>query len=155
MHQGKHTESTLVSLYSSVVKIFVPEKAFVSNTTWQSWLDCPSKQGLVQKVLRDALSHGLAFCICPLLPPAFPSPILQHSCSLTFRIWTYFTEHESNNMSQEDYKKEQLNLQQMFLSLDHKRKVVLKFSFRSQHLFILSPCSFSLNWHKLAVEEFF
>ncbi|NXM12331.1 STAT1 protein, partial [Ploceus nigricollis] len=34
-------------------------------------------------------------------------------------------EHESNNMSQEEYKKEQLNLQQMFLSLDHKRKEVV------------------------------
>ncbi|NXY65122.1 STAT1 protein, partial [Callaeas wilsoni] len=34
-------------------------------------------------------------------------------------------EHESSNMSQEEYKKEQLNLQQMFLSLDHKRKEVV------------------------------
>lgn len=33
-------------------------------------------------------------------------------------------EHESSNMSQED-KKEQLNLQKMFLSLDHKRKEVV------------------------------
>ncbi|NXR67985.1 STAT1 protein, partial [Rhadina sibilatrix] len=33
-------------------------------------------------------------------------------------------EHESN-MSQEEYKKEQLNLQQMFLSLDRKRKEVV------------------------------
>ncbi|NXR57013.1 STAT1 protein, partial [Hippolais icterina] len=34
-------------------------------------------------------------------------------------------EHESNNMSQEEYKKEQLNLQHMFLSLDRKRKEVV------------------------------
>ncbi|NWX34057.1 STAT1 protein, partial [Notiomystis cincta] len=34
-------------------------------------------------------------------------------------------EHESSNMSQEEYKKEQLNLQQMFLSLDCKRKEVV------------------------------
>ncbi|NXR82023.1 STAT1 protein, partial [Pycnonotus jocosus] len=34
-------------------------------------------------------------------------------------------EHESNNMSQEEYKKEQLNLQHMFLSLDSKRKEVV------------------------------
>ncbi|NXB09094.1 STAT1 protein, partial [Cnemophilus loriae] len=34
-------------------------------------------------------------------------------------------EHESSNMSQEEYKKEQLNLQQMFLLLDHKRKEVV------------------------------
>ncbi|NXA90980.1 STAT1 protein, partial [Melanocharis versteri] len=34
-------------------------------------------------------------------------------------------EHESNNTSQEEYKKEQLNLQQMFLSLDQKRKEVV------------------------------
>ncbi|NWI39595.1 STAT1 protein, partial [Picathartes gymnocephalus] len=34
-------------------------------------------------------------------------------------------EHESNNMSQEEYKKEQLNLQHMFLSLDCKRKEVV------------------------------
>ncbi|NXF00924.1 STAT1 protein, partial [Smithornis capensis] len=34
-------------------------------------------------------------------------------------------EHESNGMSQEEYKKEQLNLQKMFLSLDHKRKEVV------------------------------
>ncbi|NXH32888.1 STAT1 protein, partial [Myiagra hebetior] len=34
-------------------------------------------------------------------------------------------EHESSNMSQEEYKKEQLNLQQMFLSLDLKRKEVV------------------------------
>ncbi|NWV98755.1 STAT1 protein, partial [Machaerirhynchus nigripectus] len=34
-------------------------------------------------------------------------------------------EHESNNISQEEYKKEQLNLQQMFLSLDLKRKEVV------------------------------
>ncbi|NXR24839.1 STAT1 protein, partial [Cinclus mexicanus] len=39
--------------------------------------------------------------------------------------WIYFTEHESNSMSQEEYKKEQLNLQQMFLSLDCKRKEVV------------------------------
>ncbi|NXH94762.1 STAT1 protein, partial [Pachycephala philippinensis] len=87
--------------------------------------DCPSEQGRVQKVLREALSHDLAFCICLLLPPAFPSPILQHSFSLTFTIWTYFTEHESNNMSQEEYKKEKVHLQHMFLSLDLKRKEVV------------------------------
>ncbi|XP_033371915.1 signal transducer and activator of transcription 1-alpha/beta isoform X1 [Parus major] len=34
-------------------------------------------------------------------------------------------EHESNNMSQEEYKKEQLNLKHMFLSLDCKRKEVV------------------------------
>ncbi|NWW20125.1 STAT1 protein, partial [Falcunculus frontatus] len=34
-------------------------------------------------------------------------------------------EHESNSMSQEEYKKEQLTLQQMFLSLDLKRKEVV------------------------------
>nr|XP_054492062.1 signal transducer and activator of transcription 1-alpha/beta isoform X6 [Agelaius phoeniceus] len=34
-------------------------------------------------------------------------------------------EHESNSMSQEEYKKEQLNLQHMFLSLDLKRKEVV------------------------------
>ncbi|NXR38117.1 STAT1 protein, partial [Zosterops hypoxanthus] len=34
-------------------------------------------------------------------------------------------EHESSNMSQEEYKKEQLNLQHMFLSLDRKRKEVV------------------------------
>ncbi|NXK65833.1 STAT1 protein, partial [Sylvietta virens] len=34
-------------------------------------------------------------------------------------------EHESNNMSQEEYKKEQMNLQHMFLSLDCKRKEVV------------------------------
>ncbi|NXH51534.1 STAT1 protein, partial [Rhabdornis inornatus] len=34
-------------------------------------------------------------------------------------------EHESNSMSQEEYKKEQLNLQHMFLSLDCKRKEVV------------------------------
>ncbi|NWW59184.1 STAT1 protein, partial [Ifrita kowaldi] len=87
--------------------------------------DCPSEQGHVQKVLREALSHDLAFHICPLLPSAFPPPILQHSFSLMFTIWTYFTEHESSNMSQEEYKKEQLNLQQMFLLLDRKRKEVV------------------------------
>ncbi|NWS05098.1 STAT1 protein, partial [Motacilla alba] len=87
--------------------------------------DCPLEQGHVQKVLREALSQRLAFCICPLLTSAFPPPILQHSFSLTFTIWTYFTEHESNSMSQEEYKKEQLNLQHMFLSLDRKRKEVV------------------------------
>ncbi|NWY72753.1 STAT1 protein, partial [Erithacus rubecula] len=87
--------------------------------------DCPSVQGHVQKVLREALCHNLAFCVCPLLPSAFPPPILQHSFSLTFTIWIYFTEHESNSMSQEEYKKEQLNLQHMFLSLDCKRKEVV------------------------------
>ncbi|NXY19904.1 STAT1 protein, partial [Atrichornis clamosus] len=61
----------------------------------------------------------------PLLPTAFSPPTLQHSFSLTFTIWTYFTEHESNGMSQEEYKKEQMNLQQMFLSLDRKRKEVV------------------------------
>ncbi|NXS77923.1 STAT1 protein, partial [Erpornis zantholeuca] len=34
-------------------------------------------------------------------------------------------EHESSNMSQEEYKKEKLNLQHMFLSLDLKRKEVV------------------------------
>ncbi|NWV24963.1 STAT1 protein, partial [Origma solitaria] len=34
-------------------------------------------------------------------------------------------EHESNGMSQEEYKKEQMNLQQMFLLLDRKRKEVV------------------------------
>ncbi|NWT54075.1 STAT1 protein, partial [Erythrocercus mccallii] len=34
-------------------------------------------------------------------------------------------EHESNNMSQEEYKKEKLNLNHMFLSLDSKRKEVV------------------------------
>ncbi|XP_017584255.1 signal transducer and activator of transcription 1-alpha/beta [Corvus cornix cornix] len=34
-------------------------------------------------------------------------------------------EHESSNMSQEEYKKEQLSLQQMFLNLDLKRKEVV------------------------------
>ncbi|CAN8219180.1 unnamed protein product [Coccothraustes coccothraustes] len=34
-------------------------------------------------------------------------------------------EHDSNSMSQEEYKKEQLNLQHMFLSLDRKRKEVV------------------------------
>ncbi|NXB64511.1 STAT1 protein, partial [Struthidea cinerea] len=34
-------------------------------------------------------------------------------------------EHESSSMSQEEYKKEQLSLQQMFLSLDLKRKEVV------------------------------
>ncbi|NXV60296.1 STAT1 protein, partial [Molothrus ater] len=84
-----------------------------------------NEQGHVQKVLREALSQHLAFCICPLPTSAFPPPILQHSFSLTFPIWTYFTEHESNSMSQEEYKKEQLNLQHMFLSLDLKRKEVV------------------------------
>ncbi|NXP66498.1 STAT1 protein, partial [Chloropsis cyanopogon] len=76
-------------------------------------------------VPSEALSHNPAFCICPFLASAFPPPILQHSFSFTFTIWTYFTEHESNNMSQEEYKKEQLNLQHMFLSLDCKRKEVV------------------------------
>ncbi|NWT84498.1 STAT1 protein, partial [Lanius ludovicianus] len=40
-------------------------------------------------------------------------------------------EHESSNMSQEEYKKEQLNLQQMFLRLDIKRKEVVN---QIQHL---------------------
>ncbi|NXU97328.1 STAT1 protein, partial [Cettia cetti] len=87
--------------------------------------DYPSEEGHVQKVLREALSHDLAFCICPLLSSVFPPPILLHSFSLTFTIWTYFTEHESNNMSQEEYKKEQLNLKHMFLLLDSKRKEVV------------------------------
>ncbi|NXL03278.1 STAT1 protein, partial [Mesembrinibis cayennensis] len=56
---------------------------------------------------------------------SFPLPILQHSFSLTFTIWTSFTEHESNGMSQEEYKKEQMNLKKMFLSLDLKRKEVV------------------------------
>ncbi|CAM9131208.1 unnamed protein product, partial [Bubo scandiacus] len=34
-------------------------------------------------------------------------------------------EHESNGVSQEEYKKEQMNLQKMFLSLDLKRKEVV------------------------------
>ncbi|NXG16433.1 STAT1 protein, partial [Grallaria varia] len=34
-------------------------------------------------------------------------------------------EHESNGMSQEEHKKEQMNLQKMFLSLDRKRKEVV------------------------------
>ncbi|NXF31611.1 STAT1 protein, partial [Nyctibius bracteatus] len=34
-------------------------------------------------------------------------------------------EHESNSVSQEEYKKEQMNLQKMFLSLDLKRKEVV------------------------------
>ncbi|NXY30965.1 STAT1 protein, partial [Pomatorhinus ruficollis] len=82
--------------------------------------DYPSEQGQVQKVLREALSHDLAFCICTLLASAFPP-----SFSLIFTIWTCFTEHETNSMSQEEYKKEQLNLQHMFLSLDCKRKEVV------------------------------
>ncbi|KAF1666571.1 Signal transducer and activator of transcription 1, partial [Aptenodytes patagonicus] len=61
----------------------------------------------------------------PLLPPVFPPPILQRSFNLTFTIWTYFTEHESNGVSQEEYKKEQMNLKKMFLSLDLKRKEVV------------------------------
>ncbi|NXB89818.1 STAT1 protein, partial [Vidua chalybeata] len=87
--------------------------------------DYPSQQKHVQKVLREAVSHNLALCICPLLTSAFPPLSLQHSFSLTFTIWTYFTEHESSNMSQEEYKKEQLNLQHMFLSLDCRRKEVV------------------------------
>ncbi|NXT43446.1 STAT1 protein, partial [Pelecanoides urinatrix] len=63
--------------------------------------------------------------IYPLLPPVSPPPILQHSFSLTFTIGTYFTEHESNGVSQEEYKKEQMNLNKMFLSLDLKRKEVV------------------------------
>ncbi|NWW38717.1 STAT1 protein, partial [Panurus biarmicus] len=55
----------------------------------------------------------------------FKCKTLQNRGNLTFTIWTYFTEHESNNMSQEEYKKEQLNLQHMFLSLDCKRKEVV------------------------------
>lgn len=35
-----------------------------------------------------------------------------------------FTEHEPNGVSQEEYKKEQMNLKKMFLLLDIKRKVV-------------------------------
>ncbi|NXL24996.1 STAT1 protein, partial [Setophaga kirtlandii] len=35
-------------------------------------------------------------------------------------------EHESNSMSQEEYKKEELNLRHMFLLLDRKRKEVVK-----------------------------
>ncbi|NWS14896.1 STAT1 protein, partial [Pachyramphus minor] len=45
--------------------------------------------------------------------------------SLMFTIWTYFTEHESNGVSQEEYKKEQMNLQKMFLLLDCRRKEVV------------------------------
>ncbi|NXV99246.1 STAT1 protein, partial [Fregetta grallaria] len=59
------------------------------------------------------------------LPPVFPPPIFQHSFSLTFTIWIYFTEHESNSVSQEEFKKEQMNLNKMFLSLDLKRKEVV------------------------------
>ncbi|NWY99541.1 STAT1 protein, partial [Loxia curvirostra] len=88
--------------------------------------DYPLEQGHVQKVLREALSQHLAFCIYPLLTSAFPPPILQHSFSLIFTIWTYFTEHDSNSMSQEEYKKEQLNLQHMFLLLDRRRKDVVE-----------------------------
>ncbi|NXF19583.1 STAT1 protein, partial [Rhodinocichla rosea] len=87
--------------------------------------DYPLEQGRVQKILREALSQHLGFCICPLPTSAFLPPVLQHSFSLTFPIWTYFTEHDSNSMSQEEYKKEQLNLQHMFLSLDRKRKEVV------------------------------
>jgi len=68
----------------------------------------------------------------PSSPLCFPPPILQRCFSLTSTIWIYFTEHESNSVSQEEYKKEQMNLQKMFLSLDLKRKVALKFSFRRQ-----------------------
>ncbi|NWQ77532.1 STAT1 protein, partial [Columbina picui] len=39
--------------------------------------------------------------------------------------WVYFTEHDSNGMSQEEFKKEQMNLKKMFLSLDLKRKEVV------------------------------
>ncbi|NWZ84335.1 STAT1 protein, partial [Poecile atricapillus] len=74
---------------------------------------------------KGTMSHDHTFCICPLLASAFHPGILLHSFSFTFTIWTYFTEHDSNNMSQEEYKKEQLNLNQMFLSLDCKRKEVV------------------------------
>ncbi|NXN71818.1 STAT1 protein, partial [Himantopus himantopus] len=62
---------------------------------------------------------------CSLLLTVFPPPMLQHSFSFTFTIWPYFTEHESNGVSQEEYKKEQMNLKKMFLSLDLKRKEVV------------------------------
>lgn len=150
-----NTESTVISLYSSVsvVKFFVLEKALISNTTWQSWLSL--RRGTCSEGTKGSTEPQSHFLFCPLLASAFLPLILLHSFSLTFTIWTYFTEHESNSMSQEEYKKEQLNLQHMFLSLDNKRKVVFKFSFGSQQLVILSTCSFSLNWHKLAVGKFF
>ncbi|NXJ91348.1 STAT1 protein, partial [Corythaixoides concolor] len=65
----------------------------------------------------------------PLFPSVFPLFSQRHdllpSFSLTFTIWTYFTEHESNSVSQEEFKKEQMNLKKMFLSLDLKRKEVV------------------------------
>ncbi|NXL80112.1 STAT1 protein, partial [Leptocoma aspasia] len=106
-------------------KILISAQASNEFPTQLGRADYPSEQGHVQKVLREALSHNLAFCICPLLTSAFPPSILQHFFCLTFTIWTYFTEHESNNTSQEEYKKEQLNLKHMFLSLDCKRKEVV------------------------------
>lgn len=59
----------------------------------------------------------------------------MHSFSLTFTSWTYFTEHEPSGASQEEYKKEQMNLKKMFLSLDLKRKVsTLIFSLKATTL---------------------
>ncbi|NXG76066.1 STAT1 protein, partial [Baryphthengus martii] len=79
--------------------------------------------------------HGRGFTqnVSPLLHSVSPTHTslfsqghdLLRSFSLTFTIWTYFTEHESNGVSQEEFKKEQMNLKKMFLSLDLKRKEVV------------------------------
>ncbi|NWI53889.1 STAT1 protein, partial [Calyptomena viridis] len=61
----------------------------------------------------------------------FKCKTLQNRGDLMFTIWTYFT--EPNGVSQEEYKKEQLNLQKMFLSLDHKRKEVVNKIVRLLH----------------------
>ncbi|NWW95413.1 STAT1 protein, partial [Rhynochetos jubatus] len=70
------------------------------------------------------------------LAPVFPTPPTGHFPVLTraqpvallqppLPNSDSFTEHESNGVSQEEYKKEQMNLKKMFLSLDLKRKEVV------------------------------
>ncbi|NWS54187.1 STAT1 protein, partial [Chunga burmeisteri] len=91
----------------------------------QSYLPFPVIWDRGNRRLKEETVCPLCPTICPLLSPVIPLPILQHSFSLNFTVWTYFTEHESNNLSQEEHKKEQMNLKKMFLSLDIKRKEVV------------------------------
>ncbi|NWW75746.1 STAT1 protein, partial [Climacteris rufus] len=92
---------------------------------WMPLSKLPCHEGFSQRIFKDTYPLTLASQAGPLLPSSFPPLTLQHSFSLRFTIWPYFAEHESNGMSQEEYKKEQMNLQQMFLSLDRKRKEVV------------------------------
>ncbi|NXU12776.1 STAT1 protein, partial [Pardalotus punctatus] len=82
-------------------------------------LSCYSGQGKWMKTERGNRLSSL----CPIRGSLKNRRVSTDS--LTFTIWPYFTEHESNGMSQEEYKKEQMTLQQMFLSLDRKRKEVV------------------------------